>query len=58
MVNSRKNGKFTCLDCKKTLTQFCKQCKNWELFELDQDVIKLSYEEKLDRNDKLKNSLK
>ena len=57
-IELRRNGKFTCLDCKKTASSTCASCKNSDQFELDEEVLKLPYEEKLARNDKLRSSLK
>lgn len=56
ILELRRNGKYTCLDCKKVLSQLCQTCKNWDLFELDEEVIKLSYEEKSLRQSKMKKS--
>jgi hypothetical protein len=49
MIEKRRNGKYTCLDCKKSKSKFCLECKNWHLFELDEELIKLSYTEKSER---------
>jgi hypothetical protein len=35
-LDKRRNGKFTCLNCKKNKRMICSACvsKNWEKFEL------------------------
>jgi hypothetical protein len=47
-VSKRRNGIYTCLDCLKSKSQECGGCvsRNWELFELDEHISKLSYDEK------------
>jgi len=45
-VQARRNCKFTCLDCKKVSTDFCRECKNWHFFELDLEVSTMTYSEK------------
>lgn len=50
-INDRRNGKYTCLDCKYTLAAKCKDCvmNNWNLFDLDLETIKMTYAEKNSR---------
>jgi hypothetical protein len=40
----RRDGIYTCLDCKKLQSESCIVCKNWDLFDLIEE--KMSYEEK------------
>ncbi len=49
MVKKRRDGLYTCLDCSKICSEQCSLCKNWHLFELNQEVIDLSYQQKNDR---------
>lgn len=53
-VSKRRNGVFTCLDCMKSKTEECFSCvsKNWELFELDERISKLPYDEKVNEYEK------
>jgi hypothetical protein len=48
----RRNGKFTCLDCQNNKSELCKTCKNWDQFDLNEEVSKLLYEEKSLKRDK------
>jgi hypothetical protein len=47
-LEKRRNGLFTCLDCSKVKTQNCFACKNWNLFDVDNALLNLSYAEKSD----------
>jgi hypothetical protein len=43
----RRNGTYTCIDCKKTKSKECDECKNWGKFDLDKTLFDLTYQEKL-----------
>lgn len=47
-LEKRRNGVFTCLDCSKSKTSECGSCvsRNWEFFDLDKEIVNLSYSEK------------
>lgn len=53
-VEKRKNGKYTCLDCMHTLSEKCFKCKGWGFFDLDPETVSMTYQEKCDRHDRIK----